>query len=72
MNGFPFRKDGGFVREFLLLPATLGAGSVWDLDFSPDRAQGTLLAADGENNFVWLLGREDGAGRGRRLEQQGR
>lgn len=60
-----FRKDGGFVREFVVQPGTLGGGSVWDIDFFPDAAQSVLLTADGENNFVWLLGRGDGAMLGR-------
>ena len=60
-----FRKDGGFVREFVVQPNTLGAGSVWDIDFLPDAAQSVLLTADGENNLVWLLGRGDGAMLGR-------
>ena len=55
-----FRKDGGFVREFVLAPETLGSGSVWDLDFFPDAAQSVLLTADGTNNRVWLLARGDG------------
>lgn len=55
-----FRKDGGFVREFVLAPETLGSGSVWDLDFLPDPTQSVLLAADGSNNRVWLLARGDG------------
>jgi hypothetical protein len=33
---------------------------VWDLDFSNDLGQTYLYAADGENNHVWLLLREDG------------
>jgi DNA-binding beta-propeller fold protein YncE len=56
-----FRKDGAFVREFIVAPETLGSGSVWDLDFLPDARQSVLLAADGSNNHVWMLGREDGA-----------
>jgi DNA-binding beta-propeller fold protein YncE len=55
-----FRKDGAFVREILLAPETRGGGSVWDLDFSHDRAQAFLYVADGENNHVWLLAREPG------------
>ncbi len=56
-----FRRDGSFVREFILAPETLGSGSAWDLDFFPDVAQSVLLTADGSNNRVWLLSREGGA-----------
>ena len=55
-----FRKDGTFVKEFSLATDTRGNGSVWDLDFSPDRGQTYLYTADGENNHVWLLLRENG------------
>lgn len=55
-----FRKDGGFVCEFVLAPDTLGNGSVRDFDFLPDPTQSVLLAADGSNNRVWLLARGDG------------
>ena len=56
-----FRKDGTFVREFFLARDTLGSGSVWDLDFLPDARQSVLLTADGSNNQVWMLAREDGS-----------
>jgi hypothetical protein len=55
-----FRRDGGFVREIFVATNTLGNGSVWDVDFLPDAAQTVLLAADGENNTVWLLARQAG------------
>ena len=55
-----FRKDGSFVKEFLVVPATLGNGSIWDLDFSRDDAQTYLHAADGENNHIWFLLRDSG------------
>jgi DNA-binding beta-propeller fold protein YncE len=55
-----FRHDGAFVREIPLAPDTRGNGAVWDLDFSADRAQAYLYAADGENNHVWVLQRESG------------
>ncbi|WP_207540570.1 NHL repeat-containing protein [Sabulicella rubraurantiaca] len=56
-----FRRDGSFVREFVLAPETRGSGSVWDLDFFPDAQQSVLLTADGSNNHVWLVARDDGA-----------
>ena len=34
-----FRKDGSFVREFVVAPETRGNGSTWDLDLSPDARQ---------------------------------
>ena len=55
-----FRKDGTFVREFVVAPETRGAGSTWDLDLSTDGPQTHLYAADGENNQVWMLLRESG------------
>jgi len=56
-----FRKDGTFVREFVVAPETRGAGSMWDADLSRDGSQSYLYAADGENNRVWMLLRETGA-----------
>jgi len=55
-----FKKDGTFVKEFSVAPATLGNGSVWDLEFSRDPGQTYLYTADGENNHVWLLLRDNG------------
>jgi hypothetical protein len=56
-----FTKQGKFVKEFVLRPETLGAGSVWQFAFSIDEQQKFLLVADGENNVIWTLRREDGA-----------
>ncbi|MGH8136619.1 MAG: hypothetical protein ACREVV_00270 [Steroidobacteraceae bacterium] len=55
-----FTKQGHFVQEFFVHPATLGNGSVWTVEFSSDRAQRYLLVADGEDNVVWVLNRADG------------
>jgi DNA-binding beta-propeller fold protein YncE len=52
-----FRKDGTFVREAFLERDTLGNGSMWDIDLSPDRRQRELYNADGENNQVWVFDR---------------
>jgi DNA-binding beta-propeller fold protein YncE len=60
-----FRRDGTFVREIALAPDTRGNGAVWDLEFSVDRGQSYLYAADGENNYVWLLQRDSGRVLGR-------
>jgi DNA-binding beta-propeller fold protein YncE len=55
-----FRRDGAFVKEIVLAPETRGNGAVWDLDFSVDRGQSYLYAADGENNHIWMLQRDSG------------
>lgn len=55
-----FRKNGTFVREFFTDRATLGNGSVWDVDVSPGQ-QRWLYNADGENNMIWVLERATGA-----------
>jgi len=55
-----FTKEGKFVKEFFLRPATLGNGSTYDLTFSRDDGQKYLLVADGENNVIWTLRRSDG------------
>jgi len=56
-----FTKQGKFVKEFTVRPETLGVGSVWQFAFSTDEQQKFLLVADGENNVIWTLRREDGA-----------
>ena len=56
-----FTRQGKFVKEFILRPDTLGMGSVWQFAFSTDEHQKFLLVADGENNIIWTLRREDGA-----------
>jgi len=55
-----FRKDGTFVKEFVVAAETRGNGSTWDVDLSPDGKQTVLYNADGENNHVWMLTRESG------------
>jgi DNA-binding beta-propeller fold protein YncE len=55
-----FRKDGAFVKELTVAPATRGNGSVWDVDHSHDGPQTYLYVADGENNTVWALLRDSG------------
>jgi len=56
-----FTKQGNFVKEFHVRPQTLGRGSVWQFAFSIDENQKYLLVADGENNVIWTLRRDDGA-----------
>jgi DNA-binding beta-propeller fold protein YncE len=52
-----FETDGTFVEEFFIAPETPGNGSVWDVDFSADRAQTFLYDADGENQRTHILRR---------------
>ena len=52
-----FRKNGQFVKEKSVAPATKGAGSVWDIAFSRDAAQKYLYVADGQNMKVHILDR---------------
>ncbi len=53
-----FRKDGSFVKEKTIAPATRGAGSVWDIAFSRDAQQRYLYVADGMNMQVHVLDRQ--------------
>ncbi len=53
-----FQKDGTFVDEVLIAASTLGAGSVWDLDFSKDDNQTYMYVADGMNQKVYIVERE--------------
>ncbi len=56
-----FRKDGSYVKEFTVEPATAGNGSVWDMVLSRDAQQRWLHIADGRNNQVLTLLRDTGA-----------
>jgi DNA-binding beta-propeller fold protein YncE len=51
-----FRRDGTFVREGFVARETGGAGTVWDIEFSPD--QTFMYVADGTNQKIWILRRE--------------
>ncbi len=53
-----FRKNGAFVREVFVARETGGAGSVWDIELSPDQTY--LYVADGTNQKIWILRRETG------------
>jgi len=53
-----FRKDGTFVKEKQVLPATLVQGSVWDIAFSKDAEQKYIYLADGQNHRVHIIERE--------------
>ena len=50
----------GFLGEIFVEPDTLGPGSTWDLDVSPDKRQKFLFNADGSNNYIWTLLRSTG------------
>jgi len=56
-----FKKDGSFVTEWFYEKNTLGNGAVWDVAVWPDPKQSYLLSADGENNEIRILRREDGS-----------
>jgi DNA-binding beta-propeller fold protein YncE len=56
-----FRKNGTFVKEFMVEPRTTSNGSVWDIVLSRDPQQKWLHLADGRNNQVLTLERETGA-----------
>jgi DNA-binding beta-propeller fold protein YncE len=56
-----FRKDGTFVKEFFFEKNTLGNGAVWDIAIWPDPKQTYLLSADGENNEIRVIKRDDGS-----------
>jgi DNA-binding beta-propeller fold protein YncE len=63
-----FRKDGTFVKEFRVTPATLANGSVWDLVLSQDKDQRFIFTADGANGQITTLLRDTGE----QLSQWGR
>ena len=56
-----FKKDGTFVKEWFYEKNTLANGAVWDLVIWPDPKQTWLLSADGANNEIRVLKREDGS-----------
>jgi DNA-binding beta-propeller fold protein YncE len=55
-----FKKDGTFMKEWFFEKNTLGNGAVWDIAVWPDPKQTWLLSADGENNEIRVLKRDDG------------
>lgn len=54
-----FQKDGRFVKEGIIARETLGNGSAWDMDFSNDPEQSFIYLADGTNQCVWILHRDN-------------
>jgi DNA-binding beta-propeller fold protein YncE len=56
-----FRKDGSFVRQFVIDPQTRGSGSAWGLAFSPlDKKQNYFVLTDGTNEVIDIVRRKDG------------
>ena len=55
-----FKKDGTFVKEFFFEKNTLANGAVWDVVIWPDAKQTYLISADGANNEIRIVKREDG------------
>ena len=51
-----FHKDGTFVKEGFVAPKTIGTGTTFDIDFTPD--QKYLYVADGTNQKVWIMQRD--------------
>lgn len=52
-----FHKDGTYLKEAIVLKATLGEGSVWDIAFSSDPQQQFLYVADGQDKNILILDR---------------
>jgi DNA-binding beta-propeller fold protein YncE len=53
-------KQGKFVQEFILAPATGVGGATGGVMFSPDKQQRLLYVSDLTNNHIWFLNRADG------------
>ena len=54
-----FQKDGPYVDEMLVMPNTTGSGAAWDLDFSHDPEQAFMYLADGVNQRIHIIDREN-------------
>ena len=54
-----FRPDGTFVKEAFLSKNTKASGSVWDIAFSRDPQQRFLYVADGMNDRVYIVQRDN-------------
>ena len=53
-----FEKDGTYVSEMIVEGNSLGNGSTWDLELSPDEGQVDLYNADGQNQRIHIIHRE--------------
>jgi DNA-binding beta-propeller fold protein YncE len=54
-----FQPDGTFVDEIFIEKNTLGAGSVWEIAFSRDQWQTYMYVADGVNERVHIIDRQN-------------
>ncbi len=54
-----FKPDGTFVKEVFIAKNTLGDGSVWDIAFSKDPQQKYMFLADGANEKIYIIQREN-------------
>ena len=54
-----FQPDGTFVDEVFIEKNTLGAGSVWEIAFSRDQWQTYMYVADGVNERVHIIDRQN-------------
>ena len=52
-----FQKDGTYVDEMIVEGNSLGNGSTWDLELSPDEGQVDLYNADGQNQRIHIINR---------------
>ena len=52
-----FHKDGTYVTEMIVEGNSLGNGSTWDLELSPDSEQADLYNADGQNQRIHIINR---------------
>lgn len=52
-----FQKDGTYVNEMIVEGNSLGNGSTWDLELSPDEGQVDLYNADGQNQRIHIINR---------------
>jgi hypothetical protein len=55
-----FTKQGKFLKEFHVVNAAVGQGTVGSVDFSNDPAQKHIFVADLQNGTVWQLDRQTG------------
>jgi hypothetical protein len=55
-----FQKNGTYVKQFVYDKETKGSGSTWDVQLWPDRNNTYLIVADGTNNMVRIIRRDDG------------
>jgi len=56
-----FTKQGKFIKEFFIRPATQGFGTAFAMAFSRDAGQEYMLVADGMDSVIWTVRRSDGA-----------